>query len=707
MVPNRLPPAGSTLPVVPLEENLSPIEFSKECLAELMDPDGWREVLETYASTVKMAVALTDRDGRMIGECHNPQPVWRMAHWANWEVENGCAFCLAPAAPCTAVADALRTGQVQMARDQAGLSHVAVPLTLGGRHLGALITGQVLTRYAEPLPLERVARNYGVSQQQLWRQAIQQVPITHAALRVYANLLKSLGDAYLGQRHAGILQRDLDATNRRYRLLIDGVKDYALFTVDRAGRVISWNSGAEHLFCYTAAEIVGQDAACLFIPEDVCGGAIKQSLHEADRVGWMETEGWRVRKDGTRFYATGVLAALGEGPSREYGGLIRDVTQLREWDEALRQAAKLESIGILAGGIAHDFNNLLAAITLSLDCAKADMPPDHPAYPMLEVAGQSSERAAELTTQLLAYAGKGKFVITRFDLSALILAMLPLIGASVPKTVQLQTLLAAKLPWIEGDASQIRQIVMNLIINGAESIGEAGGTVRISTGVTGEGEPGTPGTEVFMEVKDSGSGMSEETQARIFDPFFTTKFTGRGLGLAAVGGILRGHKGRMDVQSIPGEGSTFTVFFPSVPAGIVKVVEAPPLPVARGTGTVLFVDDEPSLRALAKLVLENSGYSVLLAENGREAVDVFRQNASRITVVLMDMTMPVMGGKEAFHLIREIRPEVPMIVLTGYSEQSMREELGADVIAGFIQKPYSTAKLAVAIQASLEAHALV
>jgi len=699
MVPNRAFIHESAEQVVIAGDEPICVELSHELLAELLDPESWRKVLETYAGTMRLAVALTDAEGRLLGECRNPQSIWLMAQGAAKEVEGGCPFCLAPPAPCSAVADALETSRVAMAHDQAGLAHVAVPLSLGGQHLGTLLAGQVFTRYPEPLPLQRIAKRYGISAQELWHQATQQVPFTRATLQVYGNLLMSLGDAYLGQRYAAILRRDLAKTNQRYRLLIDGVKDYALFTVDRAGSVISWNSGAERLFGFTATEIIGQDFCRLYIPEDVLHGVVSQRLQEADHVGWVVNEGWRVRKDGVRFFATGVLSSLGEGPDREYGILIRDVTELRKSEEAMRQSQKLESIGVLAGGIAHDFNNLLAGITLSLSYAKTSLPPDHPAYPMVEVAEESSARAAELTNQLLAYAGKGKFVLTRLDLSALISEMLPLIAASIPKAVRLQLHLTPELPWIEADASQIRQIAMNLIINGAEAIGAAGGTVRISTGAIEN--------EVYVEVKDSGSGMSEATKARIFDPFFTTKFAGRGLGLAAVAGILRGHKGRMDVESIPGEGTTFTVFFPGVEPGVPKVPKPVSSNVAAGTGTILFADDEPALRTMTKLVLENSGYSVLLAKDGREAVDMFQQRAGEIAMVLLDMTMPVMGGKEAFRLIREIRPSVPVIVLTGYTEDVAREDLGASAVAGFIQKPYSAEKLVAEIRASLEGSAEV
>jgi PAS domain S-box-containing protein len=680
------------------EEELSDAEVSRELREELLDPEGWHQVLETFAVTMKMAVALTDLEGRLLGKCHNPQPTWRMSRAAKPAADAGCPFCLAPPAFCHAVADALRTGSVVTVEDQAGLAHVAVPLSLDGQQLGSLIAGQVFSRYPEPLRLQRVARDSGISAQRLWQQAIHQVPVARATLQLYANLLMSLGQAFLGQRYAAILHRRLAQTSQRYRLFFDGVKDYALLTVDPAGRVTSWNSGAERLFGYRAAEIIGQDASCLAVPENVHRDVMRQAMLEADRSGWVEREAWRVRKDGTRFLGRGVFAAMGQGDDREYGSLVRDVTALRRSEQDLQQAQKLEGIGVLAGGIAHDFNNLLTGIMGSLSFVKTTLPLDDPAFPMLEIAEQSSVRAAELVAQLLAYAGKGKFVITHFDFSALISEMLPLIAASIPKTVEMETFLTPGLPWIEADASQIRQIVMNLIINGAEAIGPEGGTVRVSTGVSGDG------TDIFMEVKDSGSGMSETTKAKIFDPFFTTKFTGRGLGLAAVSGIVRAHKGTMNVESVAGHGTTFTVSFPAVPADVPKLVDPdPPSPIITPvTGTILVVDDEPVLRKMVGMILKKSGYSVLVAKDGREGVEIFRKNASKIAAVLLDMTMPVMGGHEAMKLIREIRPGVPIIVSSGYGETFAREELGSDAVVGFIQKPYVAAQLVETIQEALQ-----
>jgi CheY-like chemotaxis protein len=320
------------------------------------------------------------------------------------------------------------------------------------------------------------------------------------------------------------------------------------------------------------------------------------------------------------------------------------------------------------------------------------LPEDDPTRPLLDVAERSSIKAAALVAQLLTYAGKGDSNVTRFDLSTLIAEVLPLIETSIPKAVQLELSLAPGLPWMRADASEIQQIVMNLVINGAEAIGPGGGSLRVSTG---ESQP----DGVYFEVRDSGCGMDDVTQRRIFEPFFTTKFTGRGLGLAAVSGIVRRLKGRLEVESAPGEGSTFRIVFPGVPA------QAPEPKVTvkadlHGSGVILVVDDDPMVRNFAHAVLERYGYSVLTAENGITAVNLFRSNAETIRAVLLDLTMPVMGGGEAFRLMNEIRPEIPIIISSGYSESTIREQF-TNALAGVIRKPYTVSELREKIEAVL------
>jgi PAS domain S-box-containing protein len=678
--------------------------------AELLDPESWGEILSRYGRTMKLAVALTDIHGNLLGPCHNPQPVWVLARRrkpesdaagssgsesSGSESRRACPFCLAPHSSCNAAADALATGEIVFVHDQADLTHAAIPLFLGNQRLGTLIAGQVFAQYPQPLALKRVAKYFGASPQDLWHAAVHQVPISRATLRLYADLLASLGQAFLRQRYAAILDRSLHQMDERYRMMIEGSKDHALFTVDGGGCVTSWNPGAERLLGYTEAEIGGKDYSAFFTPEDIQGGLPGRGLQLVEQNGWIEEEGWQVRKDGSRFLSetvTARLGGMGERDSPEYGRLLHNVTEERKSAESVLQAQKLESIGVLAGGIAHDFNNLLTSILGNVSLAMVGLPEDDPTRPLLDIAERSSVKAAALIAQLLAYAGKGDSTVTRFDVSGLIAEILPLIETSIPKAVQLNLSLPEGLPWILADASEIQQIVMNLVINGAEAIGPEGGSLWVSTG---ESQP----DGVYFEVKDSGCGMDEVTQRRIFEPFFTTKFTGRGLGLAAVSGIVRRLKGRLELESAPGEGSTFRIVFPGVPAQLPQ----PKINMKgdlHGSGVILVVDDDRMVRNLAHAVLERYGYSVLTAENGKAAVHLFRTNAETITAVLLDLTMPVMGGGEAFRLMKEIRPEIPIIISSGYGESAIREQF-TSALAGVIRKPYTVSELREKIAAVL------
>ncbi len=428
-------------------------------------------------------------------------------------------------------------------------------------------------------------------------------------------------------------------------------------------------------------------------------------MRTAASEGKAEDDRWHIRKDGRRFYASGVLTPLWEnGQLHGFAKIMRDITQERNTEEAMRQAQKLESIGLLAGGIAHDFNNLLTIVIGNATLVLTDPFLADDTRKSVEEIVASGKRAADLTSQLLAYAGKGRYVVRRLELGHLITETLTLIRPAIPKKVQLDLDLAPDLPSIEADATQIQQILMNLIINAGESIDESGGTIWIATGireVRAESQSLAPGRYVYAIVKDSGSGMSSETKDRIFDPFFTTKFTGRGLGLAAVQGIIRAHKGSIEVYSRLEEGSTFTVLLPAVERPAPPIERAIPAKTIAGTGTILIADDEPALLGIMEHILKRYGYSVLLANNGREAVELFQSASGEIAAVLLDMVMPVMSGDEAFHQIKQLQPDVPIIATSGYSEVVATERFGSSGVAAFLQKPFTAEKLAEVIQQAI------
>ena len=381
--------------------------------------------------------------------------------------------------------------------------------------------------------------------------------------------------------------------------------------------------------------------------------------------------------------------------------MAADVSERKALEAHIQQNQRLESLGVLAGGIAHDFNNLLTGVlgnaSVLEDCFDADSREGRAARDLV-TAGQVM---AKLTSQMLAYSGRSRFHKKPLDLSFEVRQITNLVQASIPKSVRLTLRLDECLPAIEGDSSQIQQVVMNLVINGAEALGPEQGAVEVRTlsrrvesgelaaGVTRPVEQA--GKYVVLEVHDTGAGMDDETRTRIFDPFFTTKFAGRGLGLSAVLGIVRAHQGTLIVESRPGAGTTFRVFFPC--AAVCKQTRPKALAIGpRGSGTILVVDDEDIVLRMAESVLNDAGYDVLSACNGREALDLYAAHSGRIDVVLLDMTMPVMGGEETMGHLAARWPDATVIATSGYDLQEAERHLGVRP-AGFLQKPYTAAQL--------------
>jgi two-component system cell cycle sensor histidine kinase/response regulator CckA len=509
-------------------------------------------------------------------------------------------------------------------------------------------------------------------------------------------------------------QRWLEAANAQLAAIIESSED-AIVSKDLNGTIQTWNAGAERIYGYAMHEAIGRNIAFLLPSNRVNEEqAILSKLRAGHRVEHFETT--RLRKDGQL-----IEVSLSVSPIRNVAGSLvgashvaRDITKRRELEAQLRQTQRLESIGVLAGGIAHDFNNLLTGIIGNASLVADSLPASHPAQERLEDLTAAADRAADLTRQMLAYSGRGQFVIEAVDVSGVVAEISKLIKASIPKTVAVRLEPGANVPRIEGDPNQIQQLVMNMIINAAEAIGESrSGTVVVRTGAQQMDEPYlrallpaanlTPGEYVYIDVRDDGCGMDEETKARIFDPFFTTKFAGRGLGLAAALGIVNSHKGAISVESTPGEGTNFKVFLPAM-APRSPVGGEPDLPPSKGT--ILVADDEEMVRKVAKLSLESYGYRVVLASNGKEAIDVLREMSQSIDLIVLDLTMPIMGGEEAFEHLRAVRADVPIVLSSGYNETEATRRFAIGGIAGFVQKPYRSIKLREIVDAVIAQRAM-
>ncbi len=383
-------------------------------------------------------------------------------------------------------------------------------------------------------------------------------------------------------------------------------------------------------------------------------------------------------------------------------------------ERQMQQTQKLESLGVLAGGIAHDFNNILAIIMgycglTKMDCATAEKNMPH--------IEKAVERAAALCRQMLAYAGKAELAIFQVNMRVLVDEMVTMLKATLPQNAEINTDLAIEIPFVNGDAGQIRQIIMNLIINASESLGKEQGKIGVSlataTVIAGQsdrdynGKSIPPGEYVCLEVTDNGCGMDEETKWRIFEPFYTTKFPGRGLGMSAVLGIINSHEGALQLRSQPGQGTTIKVYLPvqkNVSTGDEKISVSVPSAPWRGSGTILLVEDETQVRLIAKALLEHIGFTVLEAVNGKEALELYQRNATDIALVMTDIGMPVMDGYELFSELKKLNPGLPVIISSGYGDAEVTARIGTDSTARLISKPYGADQLREVLKRALEGH---
>ncbi|HUE30649.1 MAG TPA: PAS domain S-box protein [Verrucomicrobiae bacterium] len=507
------------------------------------------------------------------------------------------------------------------------------------------------------------------------------------------------------------IEEALRQSEARLRAVIDGAP-VVLFALDRAGTLtFSGGKGLARLGLEPGQRVgqpIGDALARTFAP----------AKSYFDRALAGEPVAWTGSLADATFECRLMPVADAGGGLAGLIGLAIDVTERTQAEEArlalerrLHEAQKLESLGVLASGIAHDFNNLLVSVLGNASLALGELPPHAPACEALRRIERAARRGSELTREMLAYAGKDTIALERVDVNAVVEETSDLLSVSIGSKVAMAYDLAPGLPPIEGDPTQIRQVIMNLVINASEAIGGAEGTITVHTGLVELGpealretlhpSEAAPGPHVCVEVRDTGCGMDAGTMAKVFDPFFSTKLTGRGLGLATVLGVVRAHHGALAVTSAPGGGTTFRVYLPAA-AAVARVeppiaASAPDPGKSREERTVLLVDDEDDVRAVTAHMLERLGCSVLQAGDGREGVDVFRAHARTIDAVIVDLTLPRLSGDRVFREIRTIRPDACVILMSGYSDEKATDGLAEAGLAGFLRKPFSVADLEKAL----------
>ena len=532
---------------------------------------------------------------------------------------------------------------------------------------------------------------------------------TLANIAVPVMVIYPIGTALLGIMMVGRIERNradeaMRESESRYRSLFEN-NHIAMMIVDPdSGRIVDVNPVASNYYGWPREVMQKMTVFDVnTLPRDEIIKAMKESRSRESNHFLFQHR----RADGSVRdieLHSGPIPFMGK--SLLYS-IVSDITDRKRAEKErarmeiqIQQTQKLESLGVLAGGIAHDFNNILMAVLGHADLAMLELPAMSPARSNIAEIEKAARRAAELCRQMLAYSGRGNFVIETINLRSLIEEMIHLLRTSISKKAILNLNLEKNLPPIRGDATQIRQIIMNLVINASEAIGDLSGVITISSGAmdcsreyltnTYIKEDLAKGLYVWIEVSDTGCGMDKETQARLFEPFFTTKFTGRGLGMAAVLGIIRSHKGAIRVYSELGKGTTFKAMFPAVEDAIFEEGKSAAAPDAwQSSGTILLVDDEETIRALGKKMLERLGFQTLVASDGQEAVDIYRSQGGEIDLVILDLTMPHMNGEETFRELRMTDPAVRVVMSSGYAESDIVARFAGKGVAGFIQKPYT------------------
>jgi len=510
------------------------------------------------------------------------------------------------------------------------------------------------------------------------------------------------------------LEDEVRASEQKLRTLFE-ILPVGVAITDEQRRIVEMNPALEQILGLSSDNLMsGAGTTQLYLRPDgmpmQCAELPTVRAVTEQRTVY-ENEVGIVKEDGTTIWTSISAAPL---PIAGMGAVVvmTDITEYKraeerrlQFERRLLEAQRLESLGILAGGIAHDFNNLLTGIMGYAEVALHDLPPASSLRADIEAVIRAARDAAHLTNQMLAYSGRGHFVIQSVSVNTLIRETLALLETSIASNCQMHYHLAEQLPPIEADATQIRQVILNLLMNAAEAIGAADGTITLVTmleSLTREsldtlvfGAERAPGLYVRLTVADIGSGMDEATLAHIFDPFFTTKFTGRGLGLAAVLGIIRGHHGSIDVASTLGAGTIFRVLLPAATRVRATKVEAlGTLPVGyQGSGLVLVVDDEYIVRALAKDALERHGFTAMVAENGAQGLEIYRRELDPLRCVILDLTMPGMSGEETLEQMKAICSDVPIILSSGFNQAQAVPRFEGKGLAGFLQKPYKAAEL--------------
>jgi len=678
--------------------------------ATLVDIDELKGLCESYTAITGAVTAILELDGTIL-IATGWQDICTCFHRVNAVTASRCRES------DTILAGGLEKGKkYNIYECKNGLVDVAVPIIIRGEHIANFFTGQFFTEEPDWEFFIRQAAEFGFETDS-YLQALQRVPIfsevtIRSMMEFFTRLAQLIGEMGLARKEL-LLSNEKLLQNRNMLTHIINTIPQSIFWKDQNSVYL----GCNHAFAHEAGlnspeSIIGKNDFDLpwsreesekyraddrEVMDNVCAKKhiIETQQQMNGRMAWLDTT--KIPLEDASGTVIGLL------------GVYEDITERKRAEEEklaiekqLLQAQKLESLGVLAGGIAHDFNNILMTIIGNADLALLRINKESPVVDNLRKIEAAAAKASDLAKQMLAYSGKGKFVIDNIDLNRLLEEMLNMLKISISKNAVLRLNLHEHLPTVEADATQMRQVVMNLVINASEAIGNKSGVIAITTGCMDcdsnylknvwLNDNIIEGLYVYLEIADTGCGMDKDTISKLFDPFFTTKFTGRGLGLAAVLGIIRGHKGAIKVYSEPKKGTSFKILLPASnkPEEVFNVGATKDN--WKGSGTVLLVDDEETVRGIGREMLQELGFTTITAGDGREAVEIFK-NTPDIALVIMDLTMPHMDGEQCFRELKKLDPDVNVIMSSGYNEQEVSQKFAGKGLAGFIQKPYKLSDL--------------
>lgn len=665
----------------------------------LFSSDLWEAALDKFARAAHLTVRLFDADERPVFGPVHPTPLVQLFDETGYEpgIFADCARqCIAQTGPRPAV----------VVSESLGLAVVGASLMLEGKIVGAAVGGYAFTDLSEISEIQRLARQAGIGFERLWEIARKEPAVPQRRLMVYGELLQVLGDALLGENYR----------TRQYEraAAIVNSSDDAIISKDLYGVITSWNPGAERLFGYTAEEVVGRSVSILFPTERLDEEPhILQRIRNGERIDHYETV--RRCKDGTLRDISLTVSPIADANGNIVGAskIARDITDRKRAEEALRNADRMEVVGRLAGGVAHEANNQM---TIVLGCAafalrRPDLPPE--VRDELLSVRKAGERTAAITAQLLAFSRRQILQPAPLDLNELLAAFAPILRRTLGDARDLALELSPSVPGVVADRGQLEQVLLNLTLNARDAMPD-GGMLRIGTGL--ETLPQELDVSAFerlpagrygvLTVQDGGHGMSPETLARIFEPFFTTKPQGEGtgLGLSTVYGIVRQLGGDIRVQSAPRAGTTFQVYLPLADLPAAADASRPSAPTPAATGTVLVVEDEPAVRALAARVLQADGFQVLEAPHGEAALELLDGHLGAVQAVVADVSMPIMGGRELAERLALSHPGTPVLLMSGYPADEL-ERLGMLPPSGtpLLTKPFSPEVLVEQVRALVAA----